>query len=247
MIHGSGFLAVYVAGMVVGNHNIVHKKNVFRFFDGMAWVAQIVMFLTLGLLVFPSHILNNFKTELSISLFLIILARPIGVFISLIPFKFSVKEKIFISWVGLRGAVPIILATFPLLAGVAEAQWIFNVVFFIVITSALLQGWTIPFVLDLLKLKDTHKPFITSPTEFNHLDEVDRVRINMIVPDNATFDNQSIVSIKALQGCLIITVKRGETYFVPSGGTILQSGDYLQALVSKSKVEELQSILEVSH
>lgn len=247
MIHGSGFLAVYVAGMVVGNHNIVHKKNVFRFFDGMAWVAQIVMFLTLGLLVFPSHILNNFKTELSISLFLIILARPIGVFISLIPFKFSFKEKIFISWVGLRGAVPIILATFPLLAGVAEAQWIFNVVFFIVITSALLQGWTIPFVLDLLKLKDTHKPFITSPTEFNHLDEVDRVRINMIVPDNATFDNQSIVSIKALQGCLIITVKRGETYFVPSGGTILQSGDYLQALVSKSKVEELQSILEVSH
>ncbi|ABG59108.1 potassium/proton antiporter [Cytophaga hutchinsonii] len=246
LIHGSGFLAVYVAGMVVGNHNIVHKKNVFRFFDGMAWVAQIVMFLTLGLLVFPSHILTAFKTELSISLFLIILARPLGVFISLIPFKFSFKEMLFISWVGLRGAVPIILATFPLLAGVAEAQWIFNVVFFIVITSALLQGWTIPFVLDLLHLKDTHKPFITSPTEFNHLDEVDRVRINMIVPDNATFNNQSIVSIKALQGCLIITVKRGDTYFVPSGGTVLQSGDYLQALVSKSKVEELQSILEVS-
>lgn len=247
MIHGSGFLAVYVAGMVVGNHNIVHKKNVFRFFDGMAWVAQIVMFLTLGLLVFPSQILTNFKTELSISLFLIILARPVGVFISLIPFKFSIKEKIFISWVGLRGAVPIILATFPLLAGVPEAQWIFNVVFFIVITSALLQGWSIPFVLKLLNLKDTFTPFITSPSEFNHLDEVDRVRINMIVPDNTTFNNQSIVSIKALQGCLIITVKRGETYFVPSGGTVLQSGDNLQALVSQSKVGELQSILEVSH
>lgn len=246
LIHGSGFLAVYVAGMVVGNHNIVHKKNVFRFFDGMAWVAQIVMFLTLGLLVFPSHILTAFKTELSISLFLIILARPLGVFISLIPFNFSIREKIFVSWVGLRGAVPIILATFPLLAGVAEAQWIFNVVFFIVITSALLQGWTIPFVLDMLNLKDTNKPFITSPTEFNHLDEVDRVRINMIVPDNDTFNNQSIVSIKALQGCLIITVKRGDMYFVPSGGTVLQTGDYLQALVSKSKVEELQSILEVS-
>lgn len=246
LLHGSGFLAVYVAGMVVGNNNIVHKKNVFRFFDGMAWVAQIVMFLTLGLLVYPSHILTNFKTELSISLFLIIIARPLGVFISLMPFKFSIKEKIFISWVGLRGAVPIILATFPMLAGIYEAQWIFNVVFFIVITSALLQGWTIPFALDLLKLKDTYTPFITSPTEFNHLDEVDRVRINMIVPDNDTFNNQSIVSIKALQGCLIITVKRGDTYFVPAGGTILKSGDYLQALVSQSKVEELQSIVEVS-
>jgi cell volume regulation protein A len=246
IIHGSGFLAVYVAGMVVGNNNIVHKKNVFRFFDGMAWVAQIIMFLTLGLLVFPSHILTAFKTELSISLFLIILARPLGVFISLIPFDFSFKEKIFISWVGLRGAVPIILATFPLLAGIEEAQWIFNVVFFIVMTSALLQGWSIPFVLNLLHLKDTHTPFITSPTEFNHLDEVDRVRINMIVPDNDTFNNQSIVSIKALQGCLIITVKRGDTYFVPSGGTVLKSGDYLQALVSKSKVDELNAIVEVS-
>ena len=96
LLHGSGFLAVYVAGMVVGNNNIVHKKNVFRFFDGMAWVAQIVMFLTLGLLVYPSHILTNFRTELSISLFLIIIARPLGVFISLIPFKFSIKEKVFI-------------------------------------------------------------------------------------------------------------------------------------------------------
>jgi cell volume regulation protein A len=246
MMHGSGFLAVYVAGMVVGNYNIVHKKNVFRFFDGMAWVAQIIMFLTLGLLVFPSHILTAFKTELSISLFLIFLARPLGVFISLIPFNFSFKEKIFISWVGLRGAVPIILATFPLLAGVAEAQWIFNVVFFIVITSALLQGWSIPFALNLLKLKDEHRPFITSPTEFNNLDEVDRVRITMVVPFNDVFNNQPIVSIKALQGCLIITVKRGDTYFVPSGGTVLQSGDYLQALVSKSKAEELESILVVS-
>ncbi|MBC7451018.1 MAG: potassium/proton antiporter, partial [Cytophagales bacterium] len=101
MIHGSGFLSVYVAGMVIGNQNIVHKKNIFRFFDGMAWIAQIIMFLTLGLLVFPSHVLSAFKTELLISLFLIVIARPIGVFISLIPFNFNIKEKIFISWVGL--------------------------------------------------------------------------------------------------------------------------------------------------
>jgi len=180
IMHGSGFLAVYVAGIVVGNHNIVHKKNVFRFFDGMAWIAQIIMFITLGLLVFPSEVVADFKMELSISLFLILIARPLGVFLSLMPFKFTFKEKIFISWVGLRGAVPIILATFPLLAGILEAQWIFNVVFFIVLTSALLQGWTIPFAIKILGLKDTSVPFITSPTEFIHLDEVDRIRINMI-------------------------------------------------------------------
>lgn len=245
MMHGSGFLAVYVAGIVVGNHNIVYKKNVFRFFDGMAWIAQIIMFITLGLLVFPSEIIADFKMELSISLFLILIARPLGVFISLMPFNFTFKEKIFISWVGLRGAVPIILATFPLLAGIAEAQWIFNVVFFIVLTSALLQGWTIPFAMKILGLKDTSIPFLTSPTEFIHLDEVDRIRINMIVPDNTTFHNQAVVSIKPLQGCLIITVKRDDTFFVPSGGTVLQKGDILQALVSKSKVAELESVFEL--
>ncbi len=133
-----------------------------------------------------------------------------------------------------------------MLAGIEEAQWIFNVVFFIVITSALLQGWSIPIVLKLLNLKDTSTALITSPTEFHHLDEVDRVRINMIVPNDSRFHDKSIVSIKELQGCLIITVKRGDTFFVPSGGTILKAGDYLQALVSKAKVEELESILVVS-
>ena len=243
MIHGSGFLAVYIAGIIVGNNNIVHKKNIFRFFDGMAWVAQIVMFLTLGLLVFPSHILPSFKTELFVSLFLIVVARPLGVFISLIPFKYSFNEKLFISWVGLRGAVPIILATFPLLAGIPEAQWIFNVVFFIVLTSALLQGWTIPFVTKILKLSDTKTSLVSSPTEFNHLDDVDRERINLIIPDLESFRNKAIVSIKPLQGCLIITVKRGDTYFVPSGGTVLHAGDELQALVEKSKVDELKALV----
>jgi len=243
MIHGSGFLAVYIAGIVVGNYNIVHKKNIFRFFDGMAWVAQIIMFLTLGLLVFPSHIIPSFKTELIISLFLIIIARPLGVFIALFPFHYSIREKLFISWVGLRGAVPIILATFPLLAQIQESYWIFNVVFFIVITSALLQGWTIPFITRKLNLSDSSKSLISSPTEFSHLDDVDRERINLIIPDTPAFHNRPIVSIKALQGCLIITVKRGDTYFVPSGGTELRGGDELQALVEKDKIEELKALV----
>lgn len=241
VIHGSGFLAVYIAGMIVGNNSIVHKKNIFRFFDGMAWVSQVIMFLALGLLVYPSQIFPVFKSELFISIFLIFVARPLGVFISLWPFKFNWREKIFISWVGLRGAVPIILATFPLIAGIPEATLIFNVVFFIVITSALLQGWTIPFALKLLKLEGPKDGWISSPTEFSYLDRTNRNRIRLIVPE--LMHNKSIIEVSQLKGSLIITVKRGEEYFVPSGGTILQTGDELEALVEVGKIEELRSMI----
>ncbi|HTF81593.1 MAG TPA: potassium/proton antiporter, partial [Cytophagales bacterium] len=218
LIHGSGFLAVYIAGLVVGNHAIVHKKNIFRFFDGMAWVSQVIMFITLGLLVYPSRVVYIFKPELAIALFLIFVARPLSVFIALAPFKWSFKEKIFISWVGLRGAVPIILATFPLLAHVPQAQWIFNVVFFIVITSALLQGWTIPWISKSLGLKGAVKSWISSPSEFSNVDLTDRKRIRLSVPP--IWDNKSIISILELRGCLIVTVQRGDEYFIPSGGTV---------------------------
>ncbi len=241
IVHGSGFLAVYIAGMIVGNTSIVHKKNIFRFFDGMAWVSQVIMFLALGLLVYPHQIISIFTSELLISLFLIFVARPLGVFISLAPFKFSFNEKMFISWVGLRGAVPIILATFPLLAHIPEAIWIFNVVFFIVITSALLQGWSIPIATKLLKLEGPKDTWITSPTEFSHLDQTGRKRIRLVVP--TVFSGKSIIAINILKGCLIITVKRGEEYFVPSGGTILQTGDELEALVESDKLEELKSMI----
>lgn len=247
LCHGSGFLAVYVAGLVVGNENFVHKKNIFRFLDGMAWIAQVIMFLTLGLLVFPSEILPAFRAEIFISLFLIFIARPISVFISLIPFKFTFNEKLFVSWVGLRGAVPIILATFPLIAGIPEAKLIFNVVFFIVLTSALLQGWTIPWVLKKLKLNDESVDFINTPTEFSHLEETGRTRINFIIPDMPEFKNKPIVNIPELKGSLIVTIRRNDHYFVPSGGTVLLPGDELQVLIDNKQLESLKQIVEVYH
>ncbi|MFN8415602.1 MAG: potassium/proton antiporter [Cytophagaceae bacterium] len=247
LCHGSGFLAVYVAGLVVGNENFVHKKNIFRFLDGMAWIAQVIMFLTLGLLVFPHEIIPAFRAELFISLFLIFIARPISVFIALIPFKFKLNEKLFVSWVGLRGAVPIILATFPLIAGIPEAKLIFNVVFFIVLTSALLQGWTIPWIVEKLKLKDESIDFINTPNEFNHLEETGRTRINFIIPDMPEFKNKPIVNIPELKGSLIVTIRRGQNYFVPSGGTVLETGDELQVLIDNKQLESLKQIVEVYH
>jgi cell volume regulation protein A len=149
---GSGFLAVYIAGMIVGNSNFIHKQSQLRFFDGLAWLSQITMFVTLGLLVFPSQLSPVVGSGLLIAIFVMLIARPVSVFISLSFSRLGWREKAFISWVGLRGSVPIILATFPLIAGVQEAHVIFNLVFFIVITSSLIQGWSIPMIARFLKI-----------------------------------------------------------------------------------------------
>ena len=152
VIGGNGFLAVYLSALVFGNSNFLHKKSLMRFYDGQAWLMQIVMFLTLGLLVFPSEIVPVMDIGLLISAVLIFLARPLAVFICLSFFRISFRQKLFISWVGLRGAVPIVFATYPLIAGVSKADMIFNMVFFISVTSVLIQGTTLPMVARLLRL-----------------------------------------------------------------------------------------------
>jgi cell volume regulation protein A len=145
-LYGNGFLAVYLAGIVAGHQDFLHRRSLIRFHDGAAWLMQIAMFLTLGLLVFPSEIPPIITTGLLIAASLVFLARPISIFLTLLPTSYTFKEKAFISWVGLRGAVPIILATYPLLAGLEQADTIFNIIFFVVLTSAMLQGASIPYV-----------------------------------------------------------------------------------------------------
>lgn len=140
---GSGYLSVFISGLVLNGEKFIFKKSLTLFHDGIAWVMQIAMFLTLGLLVFPSQITHVIGTGFLLSGFLIIIARPISVYLSLCFSKISFKEKTFISWVGLRGAVPIVLATFPLTAGIEKADMIFNIVFFVVLTSVAIQGTTV--------------------------------------------------------------------------------------------------------
>ena len=143
---GSGFLAIYLAGLMLGNSEARHRDYLTRFHSGLAWLMQILMFLTLGLQVFPSRIVPVIGVGLVLSIFLILVARPASVFLTLLPADFTLKEKLLISWVGLRGAVPIILATFPLIARIPKAEMIFNLVFFIVLSSILLQGTSLPIV-----------------------------------------------------------------------------------------------------
>ncbi len=140
---GNGFLAVYIAGVVMGNFRFIYPETIRSFHDGLSWLMQIVIFLTLGLLVFPSRLLPVAGVAIVIAIFLIFIARPVSVFICLVLSRYRLREKLFISWVGLRGSVPIILATFPVTAGIEGGRSIFNVVFFIVLTSVLVQGLTL--------------------------------------------------------------------------------------------------------
>ena len=154
LLGGSGFLAVYLVGLLLGNSSGQQVKQLSRFHGSLAWLMQIAMFLILGLLVFPSRLPAVAGSGLLLTGVAVFLARPLSVLIALFPVKISLQEKLFIGWVGLRGAVPIVLATFPLLAGLPEASFLFDLVFFIVLASVLAQGTTVPLVARWLGVTD---------------------------------------------------------------------------------------------
>jgi potassium/hydrogen antiporter len=243
LVDGSGFLAVYIAGLIIGNSDFIQKKSMLRFFDGLSWLGQIAMFLTLGLLVFPSHIVPVIGSGLAVSLFLIVVARPLSVFVSFTFSKLTYKEKIFVSWVGLRGAVPIILATFPLLAGVENAELIFNVVFFIVLTSALIQGWSIPFVARWLGIDERAKKKHHYPIEFAPMENVDTQLVDLPVPFNSSVIGKSIIELGMPRDSLVVLINRDDNFIVPSGGTNIEAGDTLLVLVNKNNLPAVRFIL----
>jgi len=217
LAHGSGFLAVYVAGVVM-NGSLVHKASLIRFHDGVAWLAQIGMFLTLGLLCFPSRLWAVAGPSFAISLFLILAARPMAVFVSLALAKMTWRQKTLVGWVGLRGAVPIVLATFPLLAKMPNAELYFNVVFFVVLTSVLVQGTTLGWLAKRLALvapaSTQTKPVMTEVT----------------VKEGALMAGRRIMDLGLPKSALVVLVMRDNDYVVPRGDTRLQAGDTLQVL-----------------
>jgi len=202
------------------------------------------MFLTLGLLVFPSRIVPVIGVGLLVSAFLMFIARPASVFLSLSFANLRWREKAFVSWVGLRGAVPVVLATFPFTARYPDAEALFNVVFFIVLTSALLQGWSIPAVARFLSLDAPLVPKRHYPIEFAPLQGVDTQLVDLIVPYNSAAAGMSVVELGLPQDSLIVLISRNDDYLVPSGGTVLQGGDTLLVLVNKTNLPDVRAVLE---
>ncbi|MGE5682925.1 MAG: potassium/proton antiporter [Bacillota bacterium] len=242
LLNGSGFLAVYIAGIIIGNHEFVYKKALTRFFDSLAWLSQICVFLILGLLVFPSQLIKVTAAGLLLSFFLIVIARPVSVFLSMIISKYGWREKLFISWVGLRGAVPIILATFPFMYRVPNAGYFFSLIFFIVLTSALLQGWTLNQAARLLKVDTPARKMPSSPIEFSSVDGINAELVDFYVFEKSKNVGRSIVELGLPHDSLIVLINRNENYIVPSGGTIVEQGDILLTMVSKDNLQRVKEI-----
>ena len=235
LFNGNGYLAVYVAGIVMGNSKLTENKSINSFLDGVTWLVQIVMFLVLGMLVNPNEMFKIALPALIVGIFVILVGRPLSVFLCLLPFKdIEKKSKLFVSWVGLRGAAPIIFATYPVVEGVPGATFIFNMVFFITLTSLIIQGTSITKVADMLKLSvvkdDRPENFgVDIPEE-----------LNTILQQQVVKDEAYLKDYPLPEGTLVMIVERKNKYIVPNGKLFLKKDDKL-LLISAKKDETEES------
>lgn len=242
LLHGSGLLAVYVMALVLGNSDLTYRQSILQFNKGFGWMMQITMFMMLGLLVFPADLPSIVMQGLLLSLLLMLIARPVGVFISTLFAKFTFREKILISWAGLRGAVPIVLATYPLMSGLPNGKLFFNVVFFVVFTSAVIQGASItPLAVKLGLVNedgDTKYSLLElvalgkTKSEINHL----HIHAGMRVI------GKELQQLELPEDVLVTAVIRGEQIITPRGNTVIAEGDTLYILGPKSQRERIKEI-----
>lgn len=234
LLKGNGYLAVYIAGVIVGNARLVYRKEINTFMNGLTWLFQIIMFLTLGLLVNPHEMLDVAVVALLIGLFMIFIARPVSVFACLLPFRhISNKARLFVSWVGLRGAVPIIFATYPVIAHIEGSQQLFNTVFFITLLSLVVQGMSISSVarwlhLDLPEEKEGNEFGVELP------DEIDSKLNDLTLTDDMLLHGNRLKDMNIPKGTLVMLVKRGNEFIIPNGQVELQVGDKL-LFISENK------------
>jgi cell volume regulation protein A len=228
---GSGFLAIYLAGVIVGNRPLVFQRGIRLFHDALAWLSQIVMFVVLGLLSFPSRFVDVAGKALLISAVLILVARPIAVLLSVFPFRFTRKELVFISWVGLKGAVPITLATFPLMLATPErslqAPLLFDVVFFIVVVSAVVQGTSLTPMARWLGLERPRDPEPPVTLEISSLRHVNGEVVDYSVGDDSRAAGRMVKDLALPEGAVIALIARGEQIVPPQGNTCINAGDHV--------------------
>ena len=239
---GNGFLAVYLSALYLGNQELLHKRTIMKMYDGFAWLMQIILFVTLGLLVFPSRIVPVIGIGVLISVFLILVARPLAVFICLAPFRLKRRVKLFISWVGLRGAVPIVFATFPLMAGIEKADMIFNIVFFISLSSVLVQGTLIPKMARWLHVALPARVKTIMPADILLSEPLNSEMAEVTVSSDSPSSGMKIIDLGFPQNARIALLRRGDKYLIPDGQTIIMPEDKL-ILIAGSK-EILSSVVD---
>src|SRR5690554_1258305 len=228
-LKGNGFLAVYIAGLVIGNSKFVHKRSSLNFFDGLAWMFQLIMFLTLGLLVHPHELTSIILPGLIISFLMIFFARPLTVFLCLLPFrKMQFKDKAYVSWVGLRGAVPIIFAIYPLVENVPHARLIFNIVFFCTLISLIVQGTSLPLIARWLNLAEKPRQIKKMRNfDVDFSDDIKSVMTEIEITAKILEKGNLLMDLSLPDNTLAVMVNREGNYFVPTGQTILKEKDKL--------------------
>jgi cell volume regulation protein A len=244
LIGGSGFLAVYLAGLIVGNRKVRALASIRRFHDGIAWMAQIGMFLILGLLVSPHRLVDIAVPALLIALVLILLARPLAVVVSLLPFRFPWREQVFISWVGLRGSVPIVLATFPWIAGVENAGLIFNIAFVVVLVSLLLQGWSVP---STARLLDLFMPLTQTRARRVDIDLPGQSGYEIVsyrLSDSSAHLGRKPKELPIHDHSRIIALSRGGKVLPYREWGVLQASDYISLLASEKELDRLDTVFK---
>jgi len=245
LLKGNGILAVYLAGLGLGQAEFQNKKSIMKFHEGLAWLMQIIMFVTLGLLVVPSHLVPLVGAGLLLTLLLMVVARPLSVFLCLLPFPMNLRKKTLLAWVGLRGSVPIILATFLFTAGIPQADVYFNIVFFVVIASVFIQGTSIPFVSKILRLDVPLVRKKSYPLEFEKREGIDAELTDIIVPYNSEAVGKAIYKLNIPAKALIVLISRAEKFIVPSGSTVIEGGDVLLILANDEDLKKVQDTLTV--
>ncbi|WP_053363093.1 potassium/proton antiporter [Bacillus sp. FJAT-27251] len=246
MMNGSGLLAVYIAAIVIGNADIAYRHSIFRFSEGFAWMMQITMFVILGLLVFPRELFTiaNVVNGIILSMILMFIARPVAVFLSTLKMNFTRKELYFLSWAGLKGAVPIVLATFPLLAGVQGSAEMFHVVFFVVMISCLVQGSTITPLAEKFGLTG---PKVSEPThslELISLGKADAEMLEYRMEDDAEIVGMTLLDIPFPSGTLVNAIIREDKLIPPTGNSVIKGGDFLYILAPRKHKKKLTGLLQ---
>lgn len=245
-LSGSGFLAVYLAGLWVGNHRVHALPNIRRFHDGVAWLAQIGMFVLLGLLASPSELVKVAVPGLLIALVLMLLARPVSVTMGLLPFRFPWREQVFVSWVGLRGSVPIVLATFPLIAGLDNAELFFNLAFIIVLVSLVVQGWTLAPIAQFLGLYVPNQTARTHRVDIDLPGTRDHEIVSYRLPKHSALAGQTIRDIELPDTIRIVAITRGNKLLASRNWGRLREADNVALLCDRSELEALDKIFEAS-